>query len=106
MEIQGLLKDPKEIDKVCGNYFFSVDKNKNGVLEFKEIRRILDKFAEDTDAVQESEENNRKAFDHQILIMMEKLVMKNLKIYSKVTYLNILKKDKKSNIIYLYYVKY
>ena len=63
MEIQGLLKDPKEIDKVCGNYFFSVDKNKNGVLEFKEIRRILDKFAEDTDTVQESEENIRKAFD-------------------------------------------
>ena len=63
MEIQGLLKDTKEIDKVCGNYFFSVDKNKNGVLEFKEIRRILDKFAEDTDTVQESEENIRKAFD-------------------------------------------
>ncbi len=63
MDIQGLLKDPKEIDKVCGNYFFSVDKNKNGVLEFKEIRRILDKFAEDTDTVQESEENIRKAFD-------------------------------------------
>ena len=63
MEIQGLLKDPKEIDKVCRNYFFSVDKNKNGVLEFKEIRRILDKFAEDTDTVQESEENIRKAFD-------------------------------------------
>ena len=63
MEIQGLLKDPKEIDKVCGNYFFSVDKNKNGVLEFKEIRKILDKFAEDTDTVQESEENIRKAFD-------------------------------------------
>ena len=63
MEIQGLLKDPKEIDKVCRNYFFSVDKNKNGVLEFKEIRRILDKFAEDTDTIQESEENIRKAFD-------------------------------------------
>ena len=63
MDIQGLLKDPKEIDKVCRNYFFSVDKNKNGVLEFKEIRRILDKFAEDTDTVQESEENIRKAFD-------------------------------------------
>ena len=63
MEIQGLLKDPNEIDKVCRNYFFSVDKNKNGVLEFKEIRRILDKFAEDTDTVQESEENIRKAFD-------------------------------------------
>ena len=63
MDIQGLLKDLKEIDKVCGNYFFSVDKNKNGVLEFKEIRRILDKFAEDTDTIQESEENVRKAFD-------------------------------------------
>ena len=63
MEIQGLLKDPNEVDKVCRNYFFSVDKNKNGVLEFKEIRRILDKFAEDTDTVQESEENIRKAFD-------------------------------------------
>ena len=63
MDIQGLLKDPNEVDKVCGNYFFSVDKNKNGVLEFKEIRRILDKFAEDTDTVQESEENIRKAFD-------------------------------------------
>ena len=63
MDIQGLLKDPNEVDKVCRNYFFSVDKNKNGVLEFKEIRRILDKFAEDTDTVQESEENIRKAFD-------------------------------------------
>ena len=63
MEIQGLLKDPNEIDKVCRNYFFSVDKNKNGVLEFKEIRRILDKFAEDTDNVQKSKENIRKAFD-------------------------------------------
>ena len=63
MDIQGLLKDPNEVDKVCGNYFFSVDKNKNGVLEFKEIRRILDKFAEDTDTVQESEENILKAFD-------------------------------------------
>ena len=63
MDIQGLLKDPNEVDKVCRNYFFSVDKNKNGVLEFKEIRRILDKFAEDTDTVQESEENIQKAFD-------------------------------------------
>ena len=63
MEIQGLLKDPNEVEKVCRNNFFSVDKNQNGVLEFKEIRRILDKFAEDNNVVQESEEIILKVFD-------------------------------------------
>ena len=105
MEIQGLLKDPKEIDKVCRNYFFSVDKNKNGVIIWG-VRRILDKFAEDTDTIQESEENIRKAFDQLDTNHDGKISYEEFKICSKVTYLNILKKDKKSNIIYLYYIKY
>ena len=62
MNIQELLKDPERIDKICRNYFDSVDKNKNGVLEFKEIKKILGKFAEDTSTALESDDAILKAF--------------------------------------------
>ena len=51
MSIQELLQDPTKIDKTCRDFFFSVDKNKNGVLEYKEIKKILSKFAENTDTI-------------------------------------------------------
>ena len=63
MNIQELLKDPDKIDKICRDYFYCVDKNKNGVLEFKEIRKILAKYAEDTDTIQESDDEIKKAFE-------------------------------------------
>ena len=63
MNVQELLNDPDKIDKICKDYFYSVDKNKNGVLEFKEIKKILVKYAEDTDAIQESDDEIKKAFD-------------------------------------------
>ena len=62
MNIQELLNEPGKIDKICRDYFNSVDKNKNGVLEFKEIKKILAKFAEDTSTTQEADEEIRKAF--------------------------------------------
>ncbi len=63
MSIQELLKDPSKVDKICSDFFSSVDKNKNGVLEFREIKRILSKFAEDTDTAQHDDEEIRKAFN-------------------------------------------
>ena len=63
MSIQELLNDPEKIDKTCKDYFYSIDKNKNGVLELKEIKNILSKFAEDTDVVRESDEEIQKAFN-------------------------------------------
>ena len=54
--------EPGKIDKICRDYFNSVDKNKNGVLEFKEIKKILAKFAEDTSTTQEADEEIRRAF--------------------------------------------
>ena len=63
MNITEILKDPAKVDKICREYFYSVDKNKNGVLEFKEIKNILAKFAEDTDTIQEPEEKIKTAFN-------------------------------------------
>ena len=63
MSIQELLNDPEKIDKTCKDYFYSIDKNKNGVLELKEIKNILSKFAEDTDVVRDSDEEIQKAFN-------------------------------------------
>ena len=63
MNIPEILKDPAKVDKICREYFYSVDKNKNGVLEFKEIKNILAKFAEDTDTIQEPEEKIKTAFN-------------------------------------------
>ena len=63
MSIQELLNDPEKIDKTCKDYFYSIDKNKNGVLELKEIKNILSKFSEDTDVVRESDEEIQKAFN-------------------------------------------
>ena len=63
MNIPEILKDPAKVDKICREYFYSVDKNKNGVLEFKEIKNILAKFAEDTDTIQEPEEKINTAFN-------------------------------------------
>ena len=63
MNVQEILKDSAKIEKICSGYFYSVDKNKNGVLEFKEIKNILAKFAEDTDTIQEPEEQIKAAFN-------------------------------------------
>ena len=63
MSIQELLNDPEKIDKTCKDYFYSIDKNKNGVLELREIKNILSKFAEDTDVVRDSDEEIQKAFN-------------------------------------------
>ena len=63
MSIQELLKDPAKIEKICSDYFYSIDKNKNGVLEFREIKKILRKFAEETDTAQEPEEKIKTAFN-------------------------------------------
>ena len=63
MSIQELLQDPTKIDKTCRDFFFSVDKNKNGVLEYKEIKKILSKFAENTDTIIEPDDEIKKAFE-------------------------------------------
>ena len=61
--MQEFLNDPAKIDKALRDYFYSVDKNKNGILEYKEIKKILIKFAEDTDTVSETDDEIKKAFD-------------------------------------------
>ena len=63
MNIEEIAKDPVKIDKICRDYFSTVDKNSNGVLEFKEIKSILSKFSEDTDTAQHADEDIKKAFD-------------------------------------------
>ncbi len=62
MDIKELLKDPKKVEKICKDYFNSIDKNKNGVLEYKEIKVILSKFAEESDSVMAPEDEILKAF--------------------------------------------
>ena len=63
MNVQEFLKDPANVDKAVHDYFSTVDKNKNGVLEYKEIKKILIKFSEDTDTVIETDDEIKKAFD-------------------------------------------
>ena len=63
MNIQELIKDPKKVEKICKNYFNSIDKNKNGVLEYKEIKKILAKFAEESDSVIPPEDETLAAFN-------------------------------------------
>ena len=63
MNIQELLKDPAKVEKICSDYFYSVDKNKNGFLELREIKKILARYAEDNDTVQEPEEKIKAAFN-------------------------------------------
>ena len=62
MSIQEFLNDPAKVDKALHDYFSAVDKNKNGVLEYKEIKKILIKFSEDTDTVIETDDEIKKAF--------------------------------------------
>ena len=62
MSIQEFLNDPAKVDKALQDYFSAVDKNKNGVLEYKEIKKILIKFSEDTDTVIETDDEIKKAF--------------------------------------------
>ena len=62
MSIQEFLNDPEKVDKALHDYFSAVDKNKNGVLEYKEIKKILIKFSEDTDTVIETDDEIKKAF--------------------------------------------
>ena len=62
MNVQELLQDPQKIEKICRNYFDSVDKNKNGILEYKEIKVILAKFAEQSNSIQPPEEDIKDAF--------------------------------------------
>ena len=62
MSIQEFLNEPAKVDKALHDYFSAVDKNKNGVLEYKEIKKILIKFSEDTDTVIETDDEIKKAF--------------------------------------------
>ena len=62
MNIKELLKDPQKVETICKNYFDSIDKNKNGVLEYKEIKVILAKFADESDAVIPPEEETLASF--------------------------------------------
>ena len=62
MDIKELLKDPKKVEKICRDYFNSIDKNKNGVLEYKEIKVILEKFADESDSAMAPEDEILKAF--------------------------------------------
>ena len=63
MNIKEIVKDPAKVEKICRQYFNSIDKNKNGVLEYKEIKIILVKFAEESDIVQPPEEEILDAFN-------------------------------------------
>ena len=63
MDVKELMKDPNKVDKICKTYFDSIDKNKNGVLEYKEIRQILAKFAEENDSLNPPEEEIKNAFN-------------------------------------------
>ena len=62
MNIKELMKNPQKVEKICRDYFNSIDKNKNGVLEYKEIKVILAKFAEESDSVQPPENEIVDAF--------------------------------------------
>ena len=62
MNISELMKNPQKVDKICRQYFNSIDKNKNGVLEYKEIKVILAKFANESDSIQPPEEEIFEAF--------------------------------------------
>ena len=62
MNIKELIKNPQKVEKICRDYFNSIDKNKNGVLEYKEIKVILAKFAEESDSVQPPENEIHDAF--------------------------------------------
>ncbi len=62
MNINELIKNPQKVEKICRDYFNSIDKNKNGVLEYKEIKVILAKFAEESDSVQPPENEIHDAF--------------------------------------------
>ena len=62
MNVNELLKNPEKVDKICRQYFDSIDKNKNGVLEYKEIKVILAKFAEQSNSIQPPEEEIIDAF--------------------------------------------
>ena len=63
MNIEELKNDETKIEKICKDYYESVDKNKNGVLEFKEIKSILVKFADVSNSIQPVDEDIRKAFN-------------------------------------------
>ena len=62
MNVNELMKNPGQVDKICRKYFDSIDKNKNGVLEYKEIKVILSKFAEESDSLNPPEEEIKDAF--------------------------------------------
>ena len=62
MNVNELMKNPGQVDKICRKYFDSIDKNKNGVLEYKEIKVILAKFAEESDSLNPPEEEIKDAF--------------------------------------------
>ena len=61
--IEELLKDPQKREKFCRQYFDSIDKNRNGVLEYKEIKVILSKFADESNSIQSPEDEIIDAFN-------------------------------------------
>ena len=63
MNVNELLKNPEKVDGICRKYFDSIDKNKNGVLEYKEIKVILAKFAEQSNSIQPPEDEIKDAFN-------------------------------------------
>ena len=63
MNISELIKNPQQVEKICRNYFDSIDKNKNGVLEYREIKVILAKFAADSNSIKPPEDDIIDAFN-------------------------------------------
>ena len=63
MNVKDLMNNPQKVDKICKTYFDSIDKNRNGVLEFQEISKILAKFAEENDSLKPPEEEIKDAFN-------------------------------------------
>ena len=62
MDVSELIKNPEKVEKICRNYFDSIDKNKNGVLEYREIKVILAKFAQDSNSIKLPEDDIIDAF--------------------------------------------
>ena len=56
MNVSELMKNPKKVEEVCRQYFDSIDKNKNGLLEYKEIKIILAKFADESNSIKPPED--------------------------------------------------
>ena len=63
MNVQELLSNPEKVEQICSQYFNSIDKNRNGVLEYREISSILAKFANDSNSIRSPENEIVDAFN-------------------------------------------